>query len=639
MNRLSCLFLLAALCIVQPVLAGAKYSTQNVFICVMDGVRYSETFGDPSHKYIPHIWNDLRPQGTIYTNFYNAGITVTRPGHSSLVTGTWQTCSNDGPRMSMPSIFDYYLDECKVPRSKVWIIFGKGSYAFSPATAFPQYADCPKPNFEAGVGEDADGDEKVLARVFHVMETDHPSLVLINFGHTDSSGHGGPFAEHTKAIQTCDEMMWRLWQKIQTDSAYKDKTTLILTNDHGRHDEPHGDYNWHGCDCEGCQHIMLAVLGPDTPKNISISRRALLIDIAPTAGELLGFRTPLAKAEVLKDCLTHFEGVNKKEVRTVRAKRAVTQQEVAERDLVRIVADRLVSAAYQSEEAKRVRATWDHAEPTFSIRIALAGLLAASEKTRDPKYSEFVEEFLSKAANNGDAQSKRQWMYLRASLPTREKVEDSLAAEVLSEVGADKPEAHIPAACALAAQSSNYQKQAAQTMVQFLSARKHDYTPETVYHIIQTAVLCPHDDALMKESVFAAASLLNRIPECGGLADDPADSGLILCSLVQLERLQWWQKMRASQRLPWLEDPMPPALKSLTKEDLARLAEALGQPGSKSPLEAFQDAVALKGKTGLPYSVDLLRYCVHQAGYIPSRDLGLAAGAFLLLATEKEERR
>ncbi len=46
------------------------YKTKHVFIVVMDGVRYSETFGDSTHALIPRLYNDLRPEGTLFTNFY-----------------------------------------------------------------------------------------------------------------------------------------------------------------------------------------------------------------------------------------------------------------------------------------------------------------------------------------------------------------------------------------------------------------------------------------------------------------------------------------------------------------------------------------------------------------------------------------
>jgi predicted AlkP superfamily pyrophosphatase or phosphodiesterase len=62
------------------------YKTKHVFIVVMDGVRYSETFGDSTHALVPHLYNDLKPEGTLFTNFYNRGITVTRQGHSTLIS-------------------------------------------------------------------------------------------------------------------------------------------------------------------------------------------------------------------------------------------------------------------------------------------------------------------------------------------------------------------------------------------------------------------------------------------------------------------------------------------------------------------------------------------------------------------------
>jgi len=56
---------------------------QNVIVAVVDGARYTETFGatNPS-EYIPHMWNDLKPLGTMYENFRNDGKTSTNPGHA-----------------------------------------------------------------------------------------------------------------------------------------------------------------------------------------------------------------------------------------------------------------------------------------------------------------------------------------------------------------------------------------------------------------------------------------------------------------------------------------------------------------------------------------------------------------------------
>ena len=76
--------------------------------------------------------------------------------------------------------------------------------------------------------------------------------------------------------------------------------TMIVTNDHGRHDY---DFRGHGDNCEGCRHIMLLIIGPDTPKDKVVSAEKKEIDIAPTVGYLLGFETIYSKGEILKSAV------------------------------------------------------------------------------------------------------------------------------------------------------------------------------------------------------------------------------------------------------------------------------------------------------------------------------------------------
>jgi hypothetical protein len=75
------------------VAASVLSSGQNVVVVVIDGGRYTETLG-AGETYLPHLWTDLRPLGTYWTNFRNEGITSTVSGHSSIETGTWQMLPN-----------------------------------------------------------------------------------------------------------------------------------------------------------------------------------------------------------------------------------------------------------------------------------------------------------------------------------------------------------------------------------------------------------------------------------------------------------------------------------------------------------------------------------------------------------------
>jgi len=79
------------------------------------------------------------------------------------------------------------------------------------------------------------GDVATWGILKSVMNRDHPSIVMVNFGMTDSTGRSGSWSEHTNAILDADTFTYYLWLKIKRDTTYKDKTTVFLTNDHGRH--------------------------------------------------------------------------------------------------------------------------------------------------------------------------------------------------------------------------------------------------------------------------------------------------------------------------------------------------------------------------------------------------------------------
>lgn len=325
------------------------YKTSHVFIVVMDGVRYSETFGDPEHRFIPHLFNDLRPQGTLFTHYYNRGVTITRQGHSTLISGTWQNVPNGGPRLTRPTLFEYYRDEKRVPPMTCWSVFGKGSYAFAPYSSHPAYGSRFAGQHVHGGGPEnpineasLEGDIGVLNKVLQVMKADQPDIVFINFGYTDHSAHvAKDIREYYAAIRNCDEQMWKLWNAIQTDPHYRDTTTVFFTNDHGRHTT---DFHSHGDHCEGCEHIMLLVLGPDIKRGMVVENEVLQIDVATTAAELLGLQTPLAEGRVLSDCLNHDLKLNMKEARTEAAHHALYLEQLADRGLMKVVADHVLTA-------------------------------------------------------------------------------------------------------------------------------------------------------------------------------------------------------------------------------------------------------------------------------------------------------
>lgn len=283
--------LIALTAILSPIYA---YNTKYVHIVVIDGARYTETFGDSTHRLIPNIWNFLRQRGTIFTKFYNDSITSTVPGHSTIITGVYQNVINDGSiRPNAPTLFEYYRKEQSITdTSETYTILGKDKLNVLSFGLNTDYGN----SYRSSViySKYQYDDRHTLDNFRYVSSSFHPHITITNLGQVDQCGHSGIWLDYVSAIRQADSIIDKMWLSIQSDPVYKDKTTLFVLNDHGRHT---ADFSSHGCGCEGCRHIMLLMIGPDTKAGVIDTVRRSQIDIAPTVGELMGFSTPFCKGK------------------------------------------------------------------------------------------------------------------------------------------------------------------------------------------------------------------------------------------------------------------------------------------------------------------------------------------------------
>ncbi len=72
------------------------------------------------------------------------------------------------------------------------------------------------------------------------LENQHPRVLYIAYGETDDFAHDGSYDRYIDAAHRTDQMLSNLWAWLQTDPAYRDNTTLLITTDHGRGNEPDG---------------------------------------------------------------------------------------------------------------------------------------------------------------------------------------------------------------------------------------------------------------------------------------------------------------------------------------------------------------------------------------------------------------
>ena len=262
------------------------YQTDNVIIIVIDGPRYTETWGSHSPTNIPNQ-RAMAEQGVVFNNFLNEDVTFTLSGHSAITTGHYGLVSNDGHELpSYHSIFQEFLKSRMFPPDSAWIITSKDKLYALVDTKENQWRGSYLPSINAVKRRD----EETLAVAIDILTNHHPKLSLIHFREPDSFGHSNDWDSYLESIRATDQYVADLWSIIQNDPVYKDKTTLLVTNDHGRHSDGIGSgFVGHGDQCIGCRHISLLALGPDFRKGKVINNPYGQVDIAPTVARLLSF--------------------------------------------------------------------------------------------------------------------------------------------------------------------------------------------------------------------------------------------------------------------------------------------------------------------------------------------------------------
>ncbi len=151
-----------------------------------------------------------------------------------------------------------------------------------------------------GLGSEYRSDSATWQVIRTVLPQYHPRLVFINLKEPDEAGHAGNRNGYVAGIRGADQIVYHLWQYLQSDEFYRARTALFITNDHGRHLEDVGNgIRGHGDDCEGCRHLSLIALGPDFPAGHTVTAPHQSLDLPVTVGRIMGFRLPDSRGQVL----------------------------------------------------------------------------------------------------------------------------------------------------------------------------------------------------------------------------------------------------------------------------------------------------------------------------------------------------
>ncbi|HRG83848.1 MAG TPA: alkaline phosphatase family protein, partial [Chitinophagaceae bacterium] len=122
------------------------------------------------------------------------------------------------------------------------------------------------------------------------LKTRKPRVLYIAYGETDEWAHAGKYRSYLDAARQVDTWIKELWDFVQSDPQYRNKTTILITTDHGRGDLIKKEWTSHNNKIQDAHEIWMAVMGPDTPVRGEVKGPVQLYQqqIAQTIARLMG---------------------------------------------------------------------------------------------------------------------------------------------------------------------------------------------------------------------------------------------------------------------------------------------------------------------------------------------------------------
>ena len=312
--------LVAVLLFAATTAGAADLKTRNVVLITTDGLRWHELFTgaektliNKQHggvvdtkaieaKYwretpeerraalLPFFWNKIAREGQIYGNLPK--------GSSSQITNTMKF-SYPGYNEILTGFADPEIDSnAKKPNRNTTVLewlhrkpaFNRKVAAFSAWDVTPYIIDRQRCGFPVMGGwepvPDLDPNPRqqllneliadttrphpaeVIDSFLYQAAREHllrhrPKVMFIGFLETDAWGHAGRYDNLLDSAHAVDKYIQRLWDTMQSMDEYRDKTTFIISTDHGR-GSGLTDWKNHGQNIAGAEDMWMAFLGPDT---------------------------------------------------------------------------------------------------------------------------------------------------------------------------------------------------------------------------------------------------------------------------------------------------------------------------------------------------------------------------------------
>lgn len=326
---------------------GQKQNTENIFIITLDGYRWQELFtgADPNlienkdfvknpealkqrfwadtpeerrEILMPFFWNTIAKKGQLYGNRLHDNkvdcsntMWFSYPGYNEILCGyadderVNSNAKNNNPNVTVLE----YLNNLPSFKGKVAAF---GSWNVFPFIINQERSGLPvNAGFAKATGEKLTDREKFLNALqdeipgpwggvrldafthyfaLEYLKKHQPNVVYIAYGETDDFAHDGRYDQYLTSAQRTDKYIGDLWEWVQSQKKYRDKTTFIITTDHGRGTQPIETWRNHGGKIAGAGEIWIAVLGPDTPAlgEVRMPGQLYQNQVAKTAAAFIG---------------------------------------------------------------------------------------------------------------------------------------------------------------------------------------------------------------------------------------------------------------------------------------------------------------------------------------------------------------
>jgi bisphosphoglycerate-independent phosphoglycerate mutase (AlkP superfamily) len=117
-----------------------------------------------------------------------------------------------------------------------------------------------------------------------------PKAFFISYGDTDEWAHHAYYKYYIEAIHQFDAWVREIWEYVQSDPFYKDKTTLLITTDHGRGDLKKEEWTSHGQSVPDAHETWFVLLGPNVKATgeAKFNHQYYQKQLIPTLSKLIG---------------------------------------------------------------------------------------------------------------------------------------------------------------------------------------------------------------------------------------------------------------------------------------------------------------------------------------------------------------